>query len=82
MYSEYTFGFRCKQSVFWWGTDVLNTYEESTKTQSVPEWYRCGKCRAMDKNLECLYCHRLKAIKYYGLLVMRYSATNAVTQRV
>ena len=48
---------------------------------SVTEWYRCGKCGAMDKKLECLRYHEVKAVNYFELLPMRYIDTNAVTQR-
>ena len=51
------------------------------KNQSVTEWYRCGKCGAMHKKLECLHYHEVKAVNYFELLSMRYSDTNAVTQR-
>ena len=62
------------------GTNISNTHEKSTKNQSVTEWYRCGKCGAMDKNVE--YCHEVKATEYFEKLDMRCSDMNAVTQRV
>ena len=53
--------------MFCWGTDIPNTHEKSTKTQSVTEWHRWGKCGAMCKKLECLLCHELKVVKYFEL---------------
>ena len=29
--------------LFWWGIDITNTHEKSTKNQIVTESYRCGK---------------------------------------
>ena len=39
---EYASGFRCKQSLFWRGTD--NVHGKLTKNKSVTEWYKWGKC--------------------------------------
>ena len=52
------------------------------KIKSVTEWYGCGKCGAMDKNVECLCCHEVETMEYFELLGMRYGDTNAVTLRV
>ena len=50
--------------------------------QSITEWYRSGKCGAMDKNVKCLRCDEVEAVEHFELLGMRYGDTNAVTQRV
>ena len=42
----------------------------------------CGKCGAMDKNVECLWCEEIKVMEYFEVLVMRYGDLNAVTKRV
>ena len=52
------------------------------KNQSVSEQYRCGKCEAIDKNVECSCCDEVKAVEFFELLGMKYSDINAVTQRV
>ena len=62
--------------------DIPNKHEKSTKNQSITEWYIYGKCRAMGKNVESLYCHQVEAVEYIELLSMRYNDTNLVTQRV
>ena len=59
-----------------------NTHEKSTKKHSVTECYRCNKCGAMDKNVECLCYHEVEAVEYFELLNMRYGDMNAVSQRV
>ena len=62
--------------------DIPNKHEKSTKNQSITEWYIYGKCRAMGKNVACLYCHQVEAVEYIELLSMRYNDTNLVAQRV
>ena len=52
---------------------------KNKKTHSVTEWYRCGKCGAMDKNVEYLCCGEAEAMEYLELLGMRYGDMNAVT---
>ena len=54
----------------WQGTDTPNTHEKSTKNQKISELYRCGKCEAMDKSVECLHCHEVKSEEYFELLDM------------
>ena len=54
----------------WQGTDTPNTHEKSTKNQKISELYRCGKCGAMDKSVECLHCHEVKSEEYFELLDM------------
>ena len=78
LWSEYASEFSCKRSLGWWGTDMKNTYEKSTRNQSVIEWYRCGKCGAMNKNVECLCYHEVEAVGYFELLDMIYGGLNAV----
>ena len=80
--SKYTSEFKCKQSIFWWGINIPNMHDKSTKNQSVSEWYRCSKCEPMDKNVECLYSPKVAAVEYFKLLSMRYRKSNALTQRV
>ena len=46
--SEDNSEFSCKWSHFWRGTDIPNT----KLNESVTEWYRCGKCGAMEKNVQ------------------------------
>ena len=36
----------------------------------------------MDKNVECLCCNKVEAVKYFELLGMRYGDMNTVTQKV
>ena len=55
--------------------------ENQQKNQNVTEWYRCDKCWAMDKNVECLRCHEVEVFEYFELLDIRYRDMNAVTQR-
>ena len=50
--SEYASEFSCKQSLGWWGTNIPNTHEKSTKNHSVTELYRCDKCGGINKNVE------------------------------
>ena len=50
----------CKQSVGWRGTDIPNKHEISTKDQSVTEWYRYGKCGAMNKNVSACVATKSK----------------------
>ena len=50
--------------------------------QSVAGWYRCGKCGAVDKNIECLCCSGVEAVEYFELLGFRYRDMNAVSQRI
>ena len=57
-------------------------HEESTKNQSVTEWYRCGECGAVGKNVECLRCEKVEDVGYFELLGMKYGDMNAVTQGV
>ena len=42
--------------------------------QSVTVWYGCGKCGAMEKNVECLCCDEVEAMEYFELWDMRYCA--------
>ena len=49
------------------------------KNKGVTDWYRCGKCGAMDKNVEWLRCNEVEAVEYLELLGMRYGDMNAVT---
>ena len=79
--SEYASEFSCKQSMGWYAWNA-HTHEKSTKNQSVTEWYKCVKCGAMDKNVECFSCHKVEAVKCFELLGMRYGDVNVVTQRV
>ena len=65
-----------------WYAWNAHTQEKSTKSQSVTEWYRCGKCGVMDKNVECFSCHTVADVEYFSLLGMRHGDVNAVTQRV
>ena len=62
--------------------DIPNTDEKSTKSQSVTDWYRCGQCGAIDKNVGCFFCHEVDAVEYFELLGMRYDDMNAVTLRI
>ena len=78
--SECTTDFSCNQHLGWQGTNISNTHEKSTKDKSVTEWDRCGKCGTMDKNVECLCCHKVEAVEYFKLLGMRYGDVNAVTR--
>ena len=80
--SEYVSEFSCKQSLGWRRTHIPDTHENSTKNQSVTEWYWCGRSGAMDKNVDCLPCQKVEAIEYFELLDVRYGDMNAVTQRV
>ena len=80
--SESASDFDSKQSLDWRGTDFPSAHEKSTKNQSVAEWYRCGKCGAMDKNVECLHFHEVEAVEYFVSLDMKYDDMIAVTQRV
>ena len=61
---------------------ILNTRAKSRKSQSFTEWCRCGKCGAMDTNVECLSCGEVEALGYFELSDMRYDDRNAVTERV
>ena len=45
--SKYTSDFTCKPSLGWQGSDIPNTHEKSTKSQSLTKWYRCGNCGVM-----------------------------------
>ena len=36
----------------------------------------------MDKNIECLYYDKVKAVEHFELLGRRYGDMNAITQRV
>ena len=67
--SEYASEFSCRRSLAWWGTYIPNTHEKSTKNQNVTEWCRCDKCRAMDKNVECLHCHQVDAVEYFEIWI-------------
>ena len=67
--SEYASEFSCRRSLAWWGTYIPNTHEKSTKNQNVTEWCRCDKCRAMDKNVECLHCHQVEAVEYFEIWI-------------
>ena len=69
------------RSLDWRGTVIPTTHENSALNQSVTEWHRCGKCCAMDKNIGCLWCHEVEAVKYFELLDMIYRDKNAVTPR-
>ena len=55
---------------------------KNQQNQSITGWYWCGKCKAMDKNVECLCFHEIEAVGYFELLGMRYGDKNAVIQRV
>ena len=48
---------------------IANTHEKSTKNQSVTEWYRYGKCRAMDKNLSTCVATKSKLWNTLNYLV-------------
>ena len=50
--------------------------------KSVTEWYRCGKYGAINEDIECLCCHKVKAVEYFEFLGMRYGDMIAVTRRV
>ena len=78
--SVWTTEFRCKLSLFYYY--LINPYEKSRINQFNTEWCGCGKCGVMDTNIKCLWCHKIKALVYFKLFDMRYSETNAVTQRV
>ena len=39
------------------------------KIKSGTEWYRCGKCGAMDKNVECLHCLKVASLKLQQLVI-------------
>ena len=45
--------------------------KKSTKNQSITERYTCGKCGAVDKNVERLCCLEIEAVEYFELLDMR-----------
>ena len=77
--SEYASEFSCKRSLGWWGTNIFNTHETSTKTQSVIEWYWCGKRGAIDKNAGYLCCDQAEIVEY---LAWDTANMNAVTQKV
>ena len=47
--------------------DIHRTHRKSRKIQSVTDWYRCGKCDAMDPNVECLSCGEVEPLKYFQL---------------
>ena len=80
--SEYASEFSCKRILGWWGTNIPNRHEKSTKNQSVTEWYRYGKCGTIDRNVECSCCHEVEAVEYFELLGMKYGDLNAIIQRV
>ena len=44
--------------------------------------YGCVKCGAVETNVECLCGHEIEALEYFELLGLRYSDTNADTQRI
>ena len=46
------------------------------KIKALPQWHRCGKCGAIDKNVGCLCCNEVETVKYFELLGMRYSDLN------
>ena len=64
------------------GIGIPNTHEKSTKNQSATEWYRWGKCGAMDKDAECLCCHEVKAVEYFELLDMRNGDKYAISLKL
>ena len=69
-----TSGFRCKQSLFWWGNNILDTHEALRNGTDVVNVEKGQKIRV-------LVLPRIKAVKYFELLGMRYGDTNAVVQR-
>ena len=71
----------------WWGTDIPNTHEKSTKNKRATEWYRWmvnhgGECGAINTNVECSCCYVVEVVEYFQLLYLRYGDMNGVTQRV
>ena len=52
--------------------DIPNTREKSRRSQSVNEWYRCGKCEVMDTDFECLSFGEVEALGYFQLSDIRY----------
>ena len=63
--------------------DIPNKREKSRKSQSVTEWFRCGKCGVMDTNVQSLSCSEVEALGYFQLSDIRYDDDrNAVTQGV
>ena len=48
--------------------------KKSTKNQSITERYTCGKCGAVDKNVERLCCLEIESVEYFELLDMRYGS--------
>ena len=49
--------------------DITNTLEKWTKSQSVTEWFKCGKWDVMHTNVECLTCSEVEALGYLQLSV-------------
>lgn len=54
-------------------------HEKSIRYQSVTKWYRCGKCEAMNKNVESLWCSGVETVEYLGI---RYGDNVAVWETV
>ena len=50
---------------------VPNTHEKSRKSQSVTECLGCGKCGAVDTNVECLSSGKVESLGYFQLSDMR-----------
>ena len=51
--------------------DIPNTHEKSRKSQSVSECLGCGKCGAVDTNVECLSSGKVESLGYFQLSDMR-----------
>ena len=62
--------------------DIPDTREKSRKSQSVTEWYRCGKWDIMHTNFEYLSCGEVEASEYFQLSDMRFDDRNMVSERV
>ena len=47
---------------------MLNTHEKSLKNSCITEWCRCEKLRVMDRNVKCLSCGKVEALRERGFL--------------
>ena len=74
------------KQLLWRGTDIPKKNQQSTwkiNKKSKGYWIiQIGNCRAMHKNVQCLYYHEVEAMEYLELLCITYGDMNAATQRV
>ena len=66
----------------WVDKEPVSLIHMKIRNRSDTEWYRCGKCVEMDKNVEYLRWHKVKGMEYFELLHLKYDDTNIVNQRV